>query len=203
MKIIFTRHGESYANVIREISDTGLKHPLTRTGRQQANDLAGRLEPHAITRIYSSPTLRTIETTVIVANRLNLDYEVSEALREIQRGCLDGRSDEAAWKSLLEVSHAWVVERDWNRRTEGGENFHDVRQRFEPFVANLVQTYRDTNDVIVCVAHGGLYSMMLPMILSNITYETGSRYGYGYTCIIETQPNPDRLDCISWNGVKI
>jgi broad specificity phosphatase PhoE len=203
MKIIFTRHGESYANVIHEISDMGLKHPLTRTGRQQANALAERLGMYGITRIFSSPTLRAIETTIIVAHRLDLDYEITEALREIQRGALEGRSDEAAWKIMYETSHAWIAEQDWDRRTEGGENLHDVRQRFMPFLADLERQYKETDEVILCVAHGGLFGIMLPLVLSNVSYETSSRYGYDHTCIIETQFTPAGLTCTAWNGVKI
>jgi broad specificity phosphatase PhoE len=202
MKIIFTRHGESYANVMHEISDAGLKHPLTHTGRQQANELAERLGAYGITRIITSPILRAIETTVIVANRLNLDYVVNEALREIQRGCLEGRSDEAAWKMMLDVSQAWI-EQDWDRRTEGGENFHDVRGRFVPFVGDLVQQFGESDEVILCVAHGGLYRMMMPVILKDIDDAVISRHGLDHGVIIEAQPTSAGLICLSWNGVKL
>jgi broad specificity phosphatase PhoE len=203
MKIIFTRHGESYANVIREISNTALKHPLTRTGRQQANELADRLGPHAITRIYSSPMLRAIETSVIVANRLNLDYEVAEALREIDHGILEGHSDEIAWQMMGEVSRAWKSHQDWERRIEGGESFTDVRQRFVPFVQGLIQQYGQSDEVILCVAHGGLYYMMLPLVLANVTDETFSRHELAHTVIIEAHLTPVGLTCVSWNGVLI
>jgi len=41
--------------------------------------------------------LRAIETSVILANRLDLDFEVVEALREYDCGILEDRSDEASW----------------------------------------------------------------------------------------------------------
>lgn len=82
MRIYFTRHGESYANVLRQISNRGLTHPNTRTGREQAAALADELRDRAITRIYSSPILRAIETSIIIANQLNVEYEAVDALRE-------------------------------------------------------------------------------------------------------------------------
>jgi len=51
-----------------------------------------------ITRIYSSPLLRAIETSVILAYRLDADYEVVEALREYDCGILEDRSNEAGWQ---------------------------------------------------------------------------------------------------------
>ena len=65
MRIYFARHGESQANLLHEISNRGLKHGLTRRGREQAVALADRLQNLAVTHIYSSPLLRAIETSVI------------------------------------------------------------------------------------------------------------------------------------------
>ena len=50
-----------------------------------------------ITHIFSSSVLRAIETSVILTNRLDLDFEVVEALREYDCGILEDRSDEASW----------------------------------------------------------------------------------------------------------
>ena len=44
----------------------------------------------------SSPVLRAIEASVIVANRLDVEYEFVDALREFDCGILEGRIDEAA-----------------------------------------------------------------------------------------------------------
>ena len=83
MRIIFTRHGESQANLIKQISNRGLVHPLTRRGRQQAFTLADHLRGLPIASVYSSPVLRAIETSVILPNldrerilRLGLDHTV-------------------------------------------------------------------------------------------------------------------------------
>ncbi len=127
MKIYFVRHGESQANVLREVSNRGLRHGLTRKGREQAVALAHKLQGLPITRIYSSPVLRAIESSVILADRLSLDYEVVEALREYDCGVLEGRSDETGWQMWKDLFDDWVVHRRWERRIEGGESFFDIR----------------------------------------------------------------------------
>jgi broad specificity phosphatase PhoE len=157
LRIHFARHGESQANLLHEISNRGLKHGLTLEGRRQALALCRRLQGQPITHIYSSPLLRAIETSIILANQLNLDYEITDALREYDCGKLEGRSDQVAWQAWQGLFDAWVLKRDWEQRIEGGESFLNIRDRFEPFIAELLKRHAETQEEIVCVSHGGLY----------------------------------------------
>ena len=165
MNIYFARHGESQANLLHEISNRGLRHGLTPRGREQAAELARRLENVAVTRIYSSPLLRAIETSVILAHHLSLEYEVVDALREYDCGIAEGRTDAAAWQLWQELFDAWTIHGQYEQRIEGGESFLEVRARFVPFIEGLVTQYAATSAGIICVAHGGLYRMMLPLVL--------------------------------------
>jgi broad specificity phosphatase PhoE len=204
MKIIFARHGESQANAAREMSNRGLKHPLTQTGRKQASLLAQKLQGQSIIRIYSSPVLRAIETSVLVAHHLGVEYEVSEALREYDAGHLEGRADEGAWQLWQELFDAWVKGRRWEQRIEGGESFYDVKNRFVPFTDGLIQQYQCTEAKLLCVAHGGLYWMMLPLVLRNIDTEfLYQQQGFPYTAIIVAELTAEGLVCVEWNGKKI
>jgi 2,3-bisphosphoglycerate-dependent phosphoglycerate mutase len=203
MRITFTRHGESQANVLRQISNRGLVHPLTRTGREQAAALADKLQDRAITCIFTSPLLRAIETSIIVASRLGVEYEVTDALREFDCGIAEGRADEAAWQIWHEVFDAWTIHRWWERRIEGGESLYDVRDRFVPFVEGLVTQYGDTDTNLLCVAHGGVLWMMLPLVLPNVDTDLMSKHGFGYTTSIVTKLQPNGLRCVEWDGVKI
>jgi broad specificity phosphatase PhoE len=204
MKIYFTRHGESQANLKREISNRGLRYGLTLKGRQQAAELAQRLEGLSITYIYSSPILRAVETSVILASRLNLDYEVVDALREYDCGIAEGHSGDGAWQMWQELFDAWTKEKQWERRIEGGESFYDVQNRFVPFIEKLVQQYQHTEANILCVGHGGLYWTMLPMVLKNVDNEfIIGHQGFSYATHIVAQLTPGGLFCREWNGVEI
>jgi broad specificity phosphatase PhoE len=200
MRIYFTRHGESQANLLHQVSNRGLRHGLTRKGREQAVALADRLRNLPVTRIYSSPVLRAIETSVILANRLELDYEVVDALREYDCGIAEGRSDAEAWQLWRALFDAWVVERRWEQRIEGGESFYDIRERFVPFIEGLVNRYGSTEAGVVCVSHGGVYWMMLPLVLKNVDHGLMAKHGLDYTSCIVAEWRPAGLYCVEWNG---
>ena len=204
MKIIFARHGESEANILHEISNSGLKHPLTQKGRQQAGALAEKLKHYGVTRIYSSPVLRAIETTVIIANRLDVEYEVNEALREYSMGNLEGRSDDAAWQEWKWLFDEWTKHRHYDRKVEGGETFHDVKARFLPFMERIIEEHQHTEATLLCVAHGGLYWMMLPQVLNNIDTDfIRQQQGIHYTDMALAVHTPNGLTCIEWNGLPL
>ena len=203
MRIYFTRHGESQANILRQISNRGLVHPLTRKGREQAVALADKLQDCAITRIYSSPMLRAIETSIIVANRLGVAYEVMDALREYDCGIAESRADEAGWQMWQAVFDDWSEHKRWERRIEGGESFYDIRDRFVPFIDGLVSQYSDTDAHLLCVAHGGILWMMLPLVLSNVDNDLMAKHGFGHTTCIVSELRPDGLRCVEWDGAKI
>jgi 2,3-bisphosphoglycerate-dependent phosphoglycerate mutase len=203
MRITFTRHGESRANVLRQISNRGLVHPLTSKGREQAAALADKLRERAITRVYTSPMLRAIETSIIVAERLGVDYEVTDALREFDCGIAEGRTDESAWQMWHKVFDAWTVHRRWEQRIEGGESFFDVRDRFVPFVAGLVAQYDNTDANLLCVAHGGVLWLMLPLVLPNVNNDMMSKYRFDHTTCIVAELGLKELRCVEWGGVVI
>lgn len=204
MRIFFARHGQSQANILHEISNRGLKHPLTPTGREQAAALGAALRPRSIARVYSSPVLRALETSVIVAHHLGIDYEVSDALREYDMGHLEGRADEEAWQQWRDLFDAWLHDRRWEQRVDGGESFHDVRDRFLPFINDLIHRHQHSEANVLCVAHGGLYWMMLPLVLTNVDAAFIERQGgFAYTGVIVAEHTPQGLICIEWNGTDI
>jgi broad specificity phosphatase PhoE len=204
MKIFFARHGESQANILHEISNRGLKHPLTAKGRQQARTLAEQLQGHSIAHIYSSPVLRAIETTVILAHQLGVEYEVTEALREYDLGDLEGKADQRTWEIWQQLFDDWTKHRHWQRRAPGGESFYDVKNRFVPFIDGLIQEYRDTQANLLCIAHGGLYRVMLPLVLANIDTEfVLNHQSFPHASLIVSELRPQGLFCLEWNGVQI
>ena len=199
MKIYFARHGESYANTLQEMSARGLKHPLTPLGRQQTLALAERLRSCNISRIYSSPILRAIETSVLIANHLGIDYEVRDALREYDVGVLEGQTGADAWHKWQVLFDAWTKDHNYDVKLEQGESFDDILRRFVPFVNQLVVQLADEN--VLCVSHGGLYWMLLPEVLANVGTEDIRRMGgFANTATVVAAYRDGRLVCEEWNG---
>jgi broad specificity phosphatase PhoE len=204
MKITFVRHGESQVNRLQVISNRGLRYPLTLTGRQQAAALADRLQDQRVTRIYSSPLLRALETAIILADRLGVEYEVAEALRENDLGVLEGQSSPEAWQACKMLFEAWCVHKNWEQTILEAEPFSQVRERFVPFIEGLIQQFGDTQAHLVCVSHGGLYWLMLPLVLHNVDNALINRQGgFDHTTCVEAELRPSGLVCTAWNGIPI
>lgn len=198
MKIFFVRHGESQANTLHEISNRGLRHGLTEKGREQALALARKLERESIWHIFSSPLLRAIETSIILANYMNIYYDVVDALREYDCGVLEGRSDEEAWRLWQELYDAWTIDQQWEKKIDGGESFSVLRERFTEFIAGLVDRYENTEAQLVCVSHGGVYRMMLPLVIKDLNTEKVAKQGFGYTSCIVSEWRPTGLYFVEW-----
>lgn len=80
--VILIRHGQSTANVQKIISSDNEGFPLTEKGRAQVRSIADQLSGARIEGIVSSPVLRTRETSGIIAEKLEMNYEVDDRIRE-------------------------------------------------------------------------------------------------------------------------
>lgn len=79
------RHGQSEFNVIygKTRRDPGIRDPkLTDTGQAQAHDAVDLLKEVAAPKILSSPYRRTLETATIIAEKLDLQIEVTPVIAE-------------------------------------------------------------------------------------------------------------------------
>lgn len=202
MKLFFVRHGQSVANLLHEFSNSGLKHPLTETGQEQARQLALSFSGLSITQIYSSPVLRAVQTAQVLANTLNAPLEITEALREWSVGVYEGTTDPVGWEMHRQVQRDWFFEHKYDSKMPGGENFYEIRARFGALIERLMEDGKDSKRQVICVAHGGLYVAMLPLFIKNIDYDFVIEQGFPYTGRVETELRPEGLVCLSWCGVK-
>jgi broad specificity phosphatase PhoE len=145
------------------------------------------MEKQSINRIYTSPVLRAIETCIILADHLQVDYEVVEALREVDCGAMEGFSDEAAWQRWHELYDAWRDLQRLEERYPQGESYSDVKVRFMAFVDGLIQQHSQSDERIVCIGHGGLYRIMLPLVIQDLNLETFKRDWLGYASCLVTE----------------
>lgn len=202
MQLYFVRHGESEANVQHIISNRDLPHGLTERGRAQARQLAQQFGELAITRIFSSPILRAQQTAEILSARFAIPFTVTDALREYDCGILEGKADEASWAQHHAQFDNWVGRERWDSRTEGGESFDDMRARFVPFIATLAQSEpSDAN--IVLIGHGGIFLLMLPRVLANVTQAFALGQPFRNTAFVHAETRGEKLVCVEWCGVKM
>ena len=83
--MILVRHGESEFNEVfnKTHRDPGIRDPrLTEIGKRQSKFAAKHLRGLKITRIISSPYMRTLETANIIASKLGLGIDIQSLVGE-------------------------------------------------------------------------------------------------------------------------
>lgn len=201
MKLYFIRHGESEANIQHVISNYGSHFGLTEHGKQQVHLLAERLKDLPLTTMYSSPVLRAMDTADILYQALDLPYRVTEALREYNCGVLEGKSDVESWRLHRQYYENWTLRHDYLSKPEGGESFVDIQNRFVPFIESLKRN--DDDEHILLVGHGGLFHLMLPLILTNIDDDFVRSHGIGHTECIIAELRTDGFICLQWGDKEL
>ncbi|PHV71844.1 histidine phosphatase family protein [Sporanaerobium hydrogeniformans] len=89
--LLFVRHGETLAN--KEKRWLGqYESPLSEEGKRQARQLEKVLESYSIEAIYTSTSLRTLETIEGFAKKKGLVIKQEKAFCEIDFGEFEGRS---------------------------------------------------------------------------------------------------------------
>ncbi len=204
MKLYFARHGESEANIEHVLSNRDAdEYPLTEQGRAQAHALAHSLADVPLTRLYTSPLLRAIETSRIVAEAKGLTPRIVEALREYDCGVLEGQSDLETWALHEQTWRDWLERGHFDSAPEGGESFEDIRQRFVPLIDLMIERYAETPNEFLLVGHGGLFRAMLPVVLSNIDAAYAVSHPMSPATTVVAEWCHDQLVCIEWCGEQI
>jgi broad specificity phosphatase PhoE len=201
LRFFFVRHAESEANVLGIFSNIGWKHPLTDLGRMQAKRLAEFLANEKVTRIFSSPVMRAVQTSEILSERLGIPFTVAAGLREYDVGVFEGLPIEAGKELKREVEAAWYYQKDYARCLPGGESFLDIRARFTLFVQEQIDAFRYTDETVVLVSHGGIFYAMLPEILANVSWIEMQTRKFSNTGFVVAELQPDgSLLCVDWKS---
>ena len=203
MRLYFVRHGESEANVLNEISNRGYKHGLTDKGHWQVELLAQKLLPAKAAKIFSSPLLRAVQTAEILSTALQVEIEITSALREFDCGVIEGKSDPESWATHRWMREEWLRHQHWESKIEQGESFLDIRQRFEPFINHLLEQGRHSDENIILIGHGGLYICMLPVVLANIDFDFAASHPFPNTAYVLAQATSAGLACLEWCGTIV
>jgi broad specificity phosphatase PhoE len=204
MRMLFTRHGESEANIQSIISNRDLPHHLTARGVSQSMMLAETLTNWDVRKVISSPILRASETANIIAEKLGVPIRISKALREFDCGIMEGWGDDDAWRAHNAAIQAWDEKQDYSFRTlPDGESFEDIKARFLPFVAEVLEENEDRVGDILLVSHGSTLHLMLPLVLANVSRSFAKHHPLGNCELVVTHPQGANLVCTNWGGINL
>jgi 8-oxo-dGTP diphosphatase len=97
MRLYLVRHAKAGSR--RDFDGDDRDRPLSRAGREQAHGLTVMLGHLPISRIYTSPYVRCVQSVEPLAKKLGLDIRETEALAEWEK---EGPPDFSAAVALVE-----------------------------------------------------------------------------------------------------
>lgn len=164
MRILLLRHGQSRDNVERRIQ--GHDDPLTDLGRQQAGLLGQQLaENYSINRLLSSGMHRANETATIIAEYTGHEFDSDPRFSEIMNGDATGKLWTDWREANPELSDVWGWDvRHADAAWPGGESGRDVLNRAWAALTDLIEQYKDTDDTVAVVSHGGAIAWLASRI---------------------------------------
>jgi len=124
--------------------------------------LGERLAQHNITRIYTSPFSRALDTARIIAGHCRLEPVTRESLREIGHGHWEGLQREEVEQRFPEEYAAWEAD-PFTFAPTGGESGVAVLARALPVVRELVTTH--PGEQLVVVSHKATLRLVLSSLL--------------------------------------
>ena len=143
------RHGQADNNVNRVLVGRHLESHLTEKGKMQVKDTARLLKSMSISKIYSSPVTRTIETTQIVGEELGLDYEIDDRLYEIDLGKLAGTNYDEVLNKYGNLFLSFYMGDDSVLSNHGVESFTAVKSRIRDLLDQIMTRHNNHNVLLV------------------------------------------------------
>ncbi len=146
---IFMRHGQADNNVNRVLVGRHLESHLTEKGQMQVKETAQLLKNMSISKIYSSPVTRAIETTQIVGEELGLDYEIDDRLYEIDLGKLAGTNYDEVLNKYGNLFLSFYMGDDSVLSNHGVESFTAVKSRVRDLLDQVMVKHDNHNVLLV------------------------------------------------------
>lgn len=161
------RHGESTSNIARqkaeseklleiEFPEREADVPLSEFGKNQSATLGKwfAVQPEKPTIIYSSPYIRTLETTKIIqetAKLTDVKIRFDERLRERELGIFDRLTKLGAFEKYADECARRELHGKFYHRPPGGENWVDVCARLRSFIETDLSKLE--NEKVLIVTH--------------------------------------------------
>ena len=201
MRLYLIRHGESEANLLRVFSNRGFKHPLTPKGVEQSRIVAAQLRGIEFQGIYSSPLMRAVQTAILVSQELG-EHQViiDQGLAEYDVGDCEGCSDETSWQTFIHYRDLWRSEDQWALAMPNGESFQQILVRFREALARISARCSKGDDAVLIISHGGVLSLVLPQLLSNISYQFAREHPIQNTEVIIAERRGGGYTCLRWGS---
>jgi len=160
--IIFLRHAQAENNTERILAGRTEGVPLTKTGIEQAEQIAKYLKPLDISAIYSSPIERASHTAEIVAKNRSLEVVLDERLTEIDMGKFTRMNYDDMFAKYGNIFLKFY-ENDPVIAEHEVETFPQVQSRILDMVSHIVEKHKNEN--VILVTHMDPIKSMLSTVM--------------------------------------
>ena len=161
--IYIVRHGQTEWNLLGKTQGHG-NSDLTPKGIEQAELLADSMTKYPIDYIYSSDLGRAYQTAEIIGNKLSIEVEKTEALREMNFGTWEGRIIKDIIEEDPELYKMWRNEPHLAKIPQG-ETLSQIKKRTDAFIKEINEKYDGKH--IVLVTHSLCARIMLLSFLDS------------------------------------
>ncbi len=195
--IILVRHAECEGNIINALTGR-TEFKLTKNGQEMAQDLVNELKKYKINIIYSSPSIRCIETIKPTAEYFKLDIITNKDLLEKYFGIYDGMTWEEVNKQNPEIIEN---KKKFNeiRGIPEQETTKQVELRMKCCIQKIARENKG-NTVLIC-SHGcAIYNFLKSIDKSNLDKANG--YSQSNAAINMIKYESEKFDIISINQVN-
>ncbi|MEK9195878.1 MAG: histidine phosphatase family protein [Patescibacteria group bacterium] len=145
-KVLYVRHGQTFSNVKKVLSDSQDNTPLTDLGKEQAKQAGQELKGMNIDRIICSPKDRAYDTAKIIAEQIGFDIN-------------DIRKDDRITEYNTGESAGLPIEGMTAERLVGGRGAEDP-QKFASRVRETLKEISKYDGTTLIVGHGGTAKMI-------------------------------------------
>ena len=160
--IIFLRHAQAENNTERILAGRTEGVPLTKTGIEQAEQIAKYLKPLDISAIYSSPIERASHTAEIVAKNRSLEVVLDERLTEIDMGKFTRINYDDMFAKYGNIFLKFY-ENDPVIAEHEVETFPSVQKRILDMVDHIIKKHKNEN--VILVTHMDPIKSMLAKVM--------------------------------------
>jgi broad specificity phosphatase PhoE len=147
-KFYLMRHGEAESNVLKILSASLNRYPLTTRGVRQVEEAAQKLATAGLTKIFTSPIKRTKQTAEIIADATKASIDFDKRLMEIKlsRDFYSHEGGHYYWEYI-----EWHVKNKLGQTPPGAEKLEDLRDRMMAAFVAINST--NQGETILIVSH--------------------------------------------------
>jgi len=161
MKIYILRHEE-------RLHDGTFFTPLTEKGLINSNNLVSKLEMLNITKIYTSPFIRTLQTIYPFSIKNNIKLNLEYNLMEIQHESIIAPKSYGIELPIY-IAKTFNYNPDYISAMKPNminypETYDQVDHRTKQFLKALITKYHTTNEIILLVTHQSLCKVILNIV---------------------------------------